>query len=354
MIKEEIDAAVRRVIRSGRLILGKEVEEFERSFALSCGCEYGIGVNSGTDALHLALRAIGVVDGDEVITVPNTSPATVSAILQAGAKTVLIDIEEASYLMDVNRLRRAITQRTKAIMPVHLFGQMAEIKPLLELADKVHLPIIEDCAQAHGASFDGKVSGSFGKMGCFSFYPTKNLGAYGDAGIIVTHDPQLAERLKMLRIYGFSKKSYSEFFGVNSRLDELQAAILSTKLRHLDAWNRKRRHLASLYIQQLSPLPITLPHELKERKHVYHLFVIRLKHRDALRQYLFDRGIMTDIHYPTPIHMQPGFRSLGYKQGDFPVSEQVQSEILSLPMFPELKEEEVREVCRHILTFFSS
>lgn len=330
----EIEEAVARVLASGWYILGPEVEQFEQAFAKYCGAGYCVSVANGTDAIELALRVADIGHGDEVITVAHTAVATVSAIERAGATPVLVDINETSYTMDPEACAAAITPRTKAIVPVHLYGQAAELSPLLALAAKHQLLLIEDCAQAHGARYRGARVGTLGTLGTFSFYPTKNLGAYGDGGAIVTNDAGLAARLKRLRFYGQAKRYESLEQGINSRLDEMQAAILGVKLRYLDEHNDLRRTLAGLYNLNLSG--VANPSVLSEREHVYHLYVARHPARDWLREQLHKYGVETQIHYPIPVHLQQGYRHLGYSAGSLPITERIASEILSLPLYPGL------------------
>ena len=346
--KEEIDAAIARVMESGRYILGQEVSAFEQEFAAYIGVRFGIGVGSGTEALHVALRACGIKPGDEVITVSHTAVATVAAIQLCGARPILVDINPNTFVIDVSQIERAITSRTKVIIPVHLYGNMVEMQTLRSIADRHGLRIVEDCAQSHGATYGGQKSGAWGNIAAFSFYPTKNLGAFGDAGMVVTNDPELSDRVRLLREYGWRQRYISEISGLNSRLDELQAAILRVKLKHLDQWNEERRKKAKIYTEMLAPLGVICPSEGFGVKHVYHLYVIRTKKRDALQEFLKKKGIETLIHYPVPIHLQKAYEDLGYRQGDLPLTEQCCLEILSLPLFPEMKEQEVEEVAEGI------
>ena len=349
--RQEIDAAIRRVLESGWYILGGEVAAFEREFAAYCGVEHAVGVGSGTEALHLALKALSIGPGDEVITVSHTAVATVSAIEWTGARPVFVDICAESYTMDPSAVEQAITKRTRAILVVHLYGQSADLQPILEIGDRYHVPVIEDCAQAHGATYHGRRVGGWGIIGCFSFYPTKNLGAIGDGGMVVTRDAALAERVRLLREYGWRERYISSISGWNSRLDELQAAILRVKLAYLDKENARRRHLAGLYHTLLAETPLTLPREMPYGQPVYHLYVVRSPQRDALRAYLAARGVQTGIHYPVPVHLQPAYATLGYTAGSLPVTEQIAREILSLPLFPELEESALRNVAGAIKAF---
>ncbi len=348
-IRAEMDDAVARVLKSGWFILGPEVATFEKEFAAYLGAQHAIGVGSGTEALHLALLAFGIGAGDEVITVPNTAVATVAAIELTGARPVLCDVRADSMLMDTNKLTHAITSRTRAIVPVHLFGQSADLDPILELARAKNIFVLEDCAQAHGATYRGKRVGTFGDIAAFSFYPTKNLGAYGDGGAIVTNDVKLAERVKLLRQYGWRERYASDIKGLNSRLDEMQAAILCVKLRHLDAWNTARRERAALFTELLRN--VTPPREMAYGQSAYHLYVIQSARRDELAAYLKTRGIGTAIHYPYAIHEQAAYANLGYRKGHLPVAEKLAREILSLPLYPELPLDDVRAVAKAVNEF---
>jgi dTDP-4-amino-4,6-dideoxygalactose transaminase len=352
--KEEIDAAIARVMESGRYILGQEVTAFEQEFATYIGVRFGIGVGSGTEALHIALQACGAKPGDEVITVSHTAVATVAAIQLCGARPILVDIDPRTFVIDANQIERAITSRTKVIVPVHLYGNVADMQIIRSIADRHGLRIVEDCAQSHGATYGGQKSGAWGNIAAFSFYPTKNLGAFGDAGMIVTNDPELGDRVRLLREYGWRQRYISEIPGLNSRLDELQAAILRVKLKHLDQWNEERRKKARIYTERLAPLGIVCPSEGLGVKHVYHLYVIRTRERDALQVFLKEKGIETIIHYPIPIHLQKAYEDLGYRKGDLPLTEQCSLEILSLPFFPEIRESEMEEVAEGIRSFIES
>ena len=337
-IKGEIDSAVAKVLESGRYVLGEEVASFEREFARYCGSSQAVAVNSGTSALHLSLLAAGVGPGDEVVTVPFTFVATIAAIRYTGAVPVFVDIEPESYTMDVTRLETAITPKTKVILPVHLYGQAADMDPILKLARQHGLTVIEDAAQAHGAEYKGRRVGGLGALGCFSFYPSKNLGACGEGGIVVTGNPEHADVLRRLRDWGQGQKYVHEIKGFNCRMDGLQGAILGVKLRHLEEWTEARQTHARRYDELLSDTPISAPVEMPYNRHVYHIYAIRTPHRDALHEALGAKGIVTGLHYPIPIHMQPAHADLGYTPGDFPVSEQAAHEVLSLPLYPELPE----------------
>ena len=354
-IREEMDQAIARVLERGRFILGEEVAAFEHEFAAFCGVAHAVGVGSGTEALHLALRACGIGPGDEVITVSHTAVATVAAIELAGARPVLVDVDPRRYTMDPTKVEERITPSTRAILPVHLYGCPADMEPLLESARRHHLLVIEDCAQAHGALYKGRPVGSWGDIAAFSFYPTKNLGACGDGGAVVTNDPALAERVRLLREYGWAERYVSHIRGLNSRLDELQAAILRVKLRRLEAWNERRRQIAAMYREHLADVAsrgeLVLPEEPEDVRHVYHLYVVRHPRRDALRRFLEERGIGTLIHYPVPVHLQPAYADLGYPAGSLPVTEAISREVVSLPMYPELADEEVRMVSEALCAF---
>jgi len=401
-IKPEIDSAIQAVINESAFTLGKYVESFEEDFAKYCGAKYCIGVSSGTDALHLALRACGIGRGDEVITVPNTFIATAEAISMTGAKPVFVDIDERTYDMDPQKLReflevncninpktsswadRQTGRLVKAIIPVHLYGQPCQIDSALEIAEQYNLKVIEDACQSHGAvyyrcqmpdaryrmeDFGYKLRtknfqlstlnakpcrvGSLGDAGCFSFYPGKNLGAYGDGGAVITNNPEIAQKLRLLRNHGEESKYIHLIEGYCNRLHAMQAAILSVKLKRLDEWNRKRRENALAYDHLLKDTDIITPYVHNNVEHVYHVYVIRVKNRDGLRRALDLEGIATGIHYPIPLHLQPAYRDLGYKRGDFPMTERVAEEILSLPMFPELTQEQIEYIVKKIKDFAS-
>jgi dTDP-4-amino-4,6-dideoxygalactose transaminase len=337
LIKKEIDKAISLVLEKSKFILGENVQKFEKEFAKFCNAQYAIGVGDGTDALYLALRACGVGKGDEVITVPNTFIATVEAITLNGAKPVFVDVNPDTYNIDVYKIEKAINKKTKAIIPVHLFGQPAEMTPILKIAKKYNLWVIEDAAQAHGAKYKGKKVGSIGDVGCFSFFPGKNLGAYGDGGIIVTNNKKIAKKISMLRDHGRTEKYIHQIEGVNSRLDELQAAILRVKLKYLDKWNKLRQRNAKIYDKLFNDISgMKTPKIINKAKPVYYFYVIRIKNRDKLREKLKKAGVSTGIHYPVPLHLQPAYKHLNYKKGDFPVAEKIAKEILSLPVYSEL------------------
>ena len=353
-IKEEIDAGLERVLSSGWFILGEEVRAFEEEFAAYVGAAYGIGVGSGTEALHLALLACGVAPGDEVITVSHTAVATVAAIELAGARPVFVDIDPLTYTMNPGQMENKISSAAKVILPVHLYGQVADMDLVLAMASQRGLKVVEDAAQAHGAEYKGRKAGSLGDLACFSFYPTKNLGAYGDGGMIVTSDAALAERLSLLRQYGWAQRYVSSIKGLNSRLDELQAAILRVKLRRLDEWNATRRKYAALYDRRLSDKGVTTPVEGEYGKHCYHLYVIRSEQRDELQRFLRERGVAALVHYPVPVHLQEAYRDFEMSEGTLPVTEQCAREVLSLPVAPELHEEQIETVCDLVAEFQSA
>jgi dTDP-4-amino-4,6-dideoxygalactose transaminase len=343
-ISAEINEAVSKVIRETDFILGREVHLFEEEFASFCQANCAIGVDSGTSALELALRAYEIGPGDEVITAANSFIASALAISHAGATPVLVDVNADTYTIDVGAIEKAITPRTKAIIPVHLYGHPADMDPILQLAQRHGLIVIEDACQAHGARYKGKRAGSLGHAAAFSFYPGKNLGAYGDGGMVVTNDYTVAKRLEMLRNYGQREKYQHMFRGYNRRLDTLQAAVLRVKLKHLDEWNDARRQHAKSYRRLLEQSGIVAPHVVANSESVWHLYVIRVDQRDALKEHLASRGISVGIHYPIPIHLQPAYRDLSYRQGDFPVTEEYARRILSLPMYAELTPESVSRV----------
>jgi dTDP-4-amino-4,6-dideoxygalactose transaminase len=347
-IKDEIDAAIQRVVDSTSFIMGPDVRAFEEEFARFCGVQHAVGVDSGTAALHLAFLACDIGPGDEVITTPHTFIATITMLGRVGARPVLVDIDPHTYNIDPAGIEAAITERTKAIMPVHLYGQPAEMDPILEIANRHGLKVIEDAAQAHGAEYKGRRVGSMGHVAIFSFYPGKNLGAYGDAGAVVTDDGEIAEKVQLLRNHGRREKYEHLLQGFNYRIDTLQAAILRAKLAHLEEWNEVRRRHAATYRDLLSDLDLVLPYEPEHVKAVYHLFVVCLQERDAMREHLKARDISTGIHYPIPLHLQPAYRHLGHKEGDFPITEECARQVLSLPMYPELTQAQMEEVARAI------
>lgn len=346
--KEEIDATLHRVLDSGWYILGGEVSAFEKEFAAWIGVPHGIGTASGTDALELALRACGIGPGDEVITVSHTAVATVAAIELAGATPVLVDIDAEKFTLDPAALDAAVTSRTRAIVPVHLYGHPADMEPIMGFAREHDLRVIEDCAQSHGAAYKGKKTGAWGDLAAFSFYPTKNLGALGDGGMVVTNDETLAKECRVLREYGWRERYISDVPGMNTRLDELQAAILRVKLRYLDVGNHRRREIADRYTEELAATGLRLPSASPEVEHCYHQYVIRTQNRDDMRSQLTAQGIGTLIHYPKPVHLQPAYQGRLAKAGDLPNTEAIMSEIVSLPMYPELSDEDVELVINAI------
>ncbi|MFL5955206.1 MAG: DegT/DnrJ/EryC1/StrS family aminotransferase [Gaiellaceae bacterium] len=343
-IREELDAASGRVLSSGRFLFGAELEAFEHAFAGWCGAAHATGVANGTDAITIALQAVGVEAGDEVITVANTCVPTVVGIENLGAKVVLVDAEERSRTIDPSRVEAAITERTKAIVPVHLYGQCADLGALADIAERSGLALVEDCAQAHGAEFEGQRAGSVGDAAAFSFYPTKNLGALGDGGAVVTNDASVAEKARLLRNYGERERFEHVLRGRNSRLDELQAAFLSEKLSHLDRWTERRREIARRYSGALQGTQIAGPLELPGRRHGYHLYVVETTDRETFRRHLAAAGVETAVHYPRAIHQQPPYRTLGAGR-DLSVSERLASQVVSLPLYPELTDDEVELVC---------
>ena len=344
-IEHEILAAVSETLASAQYVLGKEVAAFEEEFAAYSGGQFGIGVNSGTSALHLALLAAGIGPGDEVITVSCTFVATVAAIDYAGARPVFVDVDPITLNMDPSKLEAAITERTKAIMPVHLHGQPADLDPILDIARRNNLVVIEDAAQAHGAEYKGRRVGSIGDLGCFSFYPGKNLGACGEGGMVVTNNEEYASRIRMLRDWGQERKYHHVYKGFNYRMEGIQGAVLRVKLRHLDAWTEARRQHAQSYTELLAGSGIHTPVQADYARHVYHVYAVRIPGRDAIQEALQARGIQTAIHYPIPVHLQKAYTEFGYSEGDLPVTEQAATELLSLPMFPELTQDQVAEVC---------
>ena len=364
-IKEEINDAIQQVLESFAFSSGPFVEKFEKEFATFCGCKHAVGVGSGTDALWLSLLALGIGPDDEVVTVPNTFIATAEAISFCGAKPVFVDIDEKTYNMDPNKLEDYLKKRyaqcsmrsaakLKAIIPVHLFGQMADMDPIMEVLRRYDLSVIEDACQAHGAEYKGRKAGSVGYAGCFSFYPGKNLGAYGEAGAVVTNNDALAQKIRILRDHGQPKKYHHHLIGWNARMDGLQGAILSVKLKHLPEWNEARRKNAEIYNSVLSNIDrICTPEEAGYAKHVYHLYVICVENRDALIKVLAGKNIHCGIHYPVPIHLQTAYHFLELRKGSFPAAEKCAEEIVSLPIFPELTSEQIEYVTQEITKIFA-
>lgn len=347
-IKKEIDAAINNTLENTSFIMGNAVCNFEKEFASYCEAKNCIGASSGTSALLVALKAAGIKEGDEVITTPHTFIATAEAISELKAKVKFVDINEETYTIDPDKIKKMISKKTKAIIPVHLYGQPADLDPINEIAEKNNLIVIEDCAQSHGARYKGKRV-PVSRIGCFSFYPGKNLGAYGDGGAVVTDDGEIAEKCRMITDHGRKKgdKYVHSILGSNYRLDALQAAVLSVKLSHLDEWIKKRRSNAGRYNDLLKDIVI-VPREVEYSKHVYHLYVIRTEYRDRMQKFLNENGISTGIHYPLPLHLQPAYEGLGHKEGDFPITEKVCKEVLSLPMFPELTANQIEYVSKSI------
>ncbi len=352
-ISDEVTRAIAEVIKNTAFAGGPFVAGFEEAFAAFCQTRHAIGVSNGTTALWAALLGLGIGPGDEVITVPNTFIATAEAITFCGATPVFVDVEEKTFNMNPALLEAAITPKTKAIIPVHLYGQVADMDPILEIARTHGLVCVEDACQAHGAQYKGRMAGSMGQAGCFSFYPGKNLGAYGEAGAVVTNDPELAKSVQIFRDHGQTKKYYHDIIGWNARMEGLQGAVLNVKLRHLNEWNDKRRQNAQLYYELLKDLSeVILPQEADHNKHIYHVYAIRCQNRDALLSALAEKDIFCGIHYPVPIHLQKAYSSLGLGKGSFPVAEKCTAEILSLPMFPELSRAQIERTAFEIRNFF--
>ncbi|MDR4497355.1 MAG: DegT/DnrJ/EryC1/StrS family aminotransferase [Candidatus Scalindua sp.] len=353
-IKEEILSSIEQVLESQSFILGPQVEEFEKLMASYCNTKHAIGVSSGTDALFLALRALEIGSGDEVITTPFTFFATAGSICNAGATPVFVDIDPESYNVSADLIKKRITKKTKAIIPVHLYGQCADMEPISEIAKEYNLKVIEDAAQAIGAEYKNRKAGSIGDLGCFSFFPSKNLGGFGDGGMITCDSDELAEKIYLLRVHGGKTKNYYSSLGINGRLDTLQASILITKLRYLDQWNENRRQKASYYMKQLDEANVTLPKTMPFNKHVFHLFVIRSKERDELLEFLRANKIDCFVHYPIPQHLQECLKFLGYQEGDMPEAEKAAKEVLAIPLFPEITYGEQDYVIKTVKAFYSS
>lgn len=355
-IREEIRRAVDEVLDGGRYILGPEVKKLEEEIAAFSQAKYGIGVGNGTDALVLTLDALGIGPGDEVITTPFTFFASAECISRVGATPVFADVDPKTYNLDPVRVREKITDRTKAIIPVHIFGQPADMDEIMEIAREHDLYVIEDACQAIGSEYKGRRVGSFGHAACYSFFPTKNLGCYGDGGMIVTDDEVLDRKLRSLRVHGKSEKSkyFNNTIGYNSRLDELQAAILRVKLRYLNDWNEARRQKAALYDELLKDTPVVTPYAAENRKHIYHLYIIQSEYRDDLIQYLKEKGIATGVYYPVPLHHQEVYKELGYEKGSLPVAEELCTRTMALPCYPELSDENVRLIADAVRSFYNS
>jgi dTDP-4-amino-4,6-dideoxygalactose transaminase len=343
-MKEDIQSAIMSVVEDTAFVGGKYVKKFEEEFAAYCSRKYAVGVSSGTSALHLALLALGVKGGDEVITAANTFIATTEAITHAGAKPRLVDIAADSYNMDPSLIEGAITERTKALIPVHLYGQTADMDAITAIAEKHNLDVLEDAAQAQGAEYKGRKAGSFGRIGAFSFYPAKNLGAYGDAGVVVTDDEAVVDRIRLFANHGRRSSNDHIVEGFNARLDGIQAAVLSAKLPRLESWNQMRRDASERYNQLLSGLDVVVPREMPYAKHIYHLYVIRVRGRDRVKEELAARGVACGLHYPTPVHMLDAYRYLKIPRGSYPITERIGAEILSLPMYPEITADQQRYV----------
>jgi len=348
-IKEDIDTAINEILDKTNFIMGDVVRNFEEKLSKFCNCKYAIGVSSGSSALFLALKAYGVKEGDEIITVPNSFIATAEAIIHCGAKPVFVDVDEKTMLIDVKKIEEKITKKTKAILPVHLYGQICDMDPIIEIAKKHNLIILEDAAQAIGAEYKEKNLPIF-ETAIFSFFPAKNLGCYGDGGAVITNNKEVADKVAKLRDHGRINKYESDIIGYGERLDALQAAILNVKLKYLKEWTKKRRENAKIYDKLLNNI-IQVPYEEKNNKHVYYMYEIRIKDREKLMAFLKENNIDTGIHYPIPLHLQQSLKFLGYKEGDFPVTEKLSKEILSLPIFPELKEENIKFICEKIKEF---
>lgn len=349
LYRDEWRQAIQGVLDSGRFIGGEEVKSFEREFSSYVGTKFGIGTGSGADALRLALLALGVGPGDEVVTVSHTFVASADCIVHVGAKPVFVDIDPETYTMDPKALEKAISPKVRAVLPVHLYGQSADVDAILEICRKHGLPMVEDAAQAHGARYRGRPCGSMGSLSCFSFYPSKNLGALGDGGFVATSDAELAEKVRLLHEYGQVEKYRHVLVGFNSRLDALHAAVLRRKLTHLDAWNNARRRAAERYARALQGIPgVSPPSEAPHRQHIYHVYAVRTPHRADLQSWLGKQEIETGIHYPIPVHMQPAYTKVDWRAGDLKESVRASQEVLSLPMYPEISDEQVDRVCRSV------
>ncbi len=351
LMKNEIDEALRRVVASGRYIGGEEIQKLEEEIAHYCGTGYGVSVSSGTDALLASLMAVGVEEGDEVITSPFTFISTAEVVYLLRARPVFVDIDPDTFNLDTDLIESSITERTRCIIPVHLFGQMADMHAILDIANRHDLKVIEDAAQAIGSSINGKMAGSLGNTGCFSFFPSKNLGAFGDGGLVITKDPKLSERIKIIKDHGSARRYHHSMLGFNGRLDSIQAAVLRVKLRYLDEWAEKRRRNALYYSERLGKY-VKVPVCREGYSHVFNQYSILTKKRDGLVEYLLSRGVPTAIYYPISLHLQEVFQGLGYRKGDFPVAETASEQILSLPVFPELEESEREYIVNAVVSFF--
>ncbi|MCK5580192.1 MAG: DegT/DnrJ/EryC1/StrS family aminotransferase [Candidatus Omnitrophica bacterium] len=345
-IKDEVDIGLKRVFETGSFIMGPDVKDFENSFAQYCECRNGVGVNSGTDALYLALAALDVGVGDEIILPSFTFIATALCVSYTGATPVFVDVEQETYNIDSESFKKAITPKTKAVIPVHIYGQAANMKEICEIAKEHNIKVVEDACQAHGARYEGQRIGSLGDIGCFSFYPTKSLGAFGDGGIVVTDDEEIAEKIQMLRDYGRKGRYDHKVKGYNSRLDTVQAVVLAAKLKYLDEWNQMRADNAAYYNELLAGIKgVKIPLIKDNRTHVFQTYAVRLKERDRICDQMKDKGVGVLIHYPIPLHLQEAYKDAGYKKGDFPVSEQIANETLSLPMYPHITKDKIEFVC---------
>lgn len=351
-IREEVRAAVDRVLDGGQYIMGPEVKSFEEEVAQYVGVKHAIGVANGTDALLLALDAAGIGPGDEVITTPFTFFASAEVVSRLGATPVFVDIDPKTYNINVEKIEEKITEKTKAIIPVHIFGQPVNMDEIMELAKKYHLFVLEDAAQAMGSEYKGKKIGNLGHAATYSFFPTKNLGGYGDGGMIVTNDDELAQKVRILRVHGSNPKYYHSMIGYNSRLDALQAAILRIKLRYLDQWNEGRRQKAALYNELLADTPLVTPYHAPDRKHIYHLYIVQAEERDGLMQYLKENGIASGVYYPVPLHQQEVYQSLGYAEGSLPVSEYMAKRTFALPLYAELEDETIHQIADTIKAYY--
>jgi len=352
-IKNEMDSAIHAVLDSGHFILGEANTEMEKKLANYIGVKYALGCGSGTDALQLAMMAHEIKPGDEIISIPMTFVATIEVMVLLGIKPVFVDVDPKTYCIDPGQIEKKITKKTRAIVPVHLYGQSADMDPIMEIARKHNLLVIEDCAQAIGATYKGRKTCTLGDIGCISFFPGKNLGAYGDAGAVLTNDDKIAEKIRMIRVHGSASKYQHLVLGINSRLDSIQAAVVNVKLRYIDRWNEQRRQHATRYTKLLSDLKeAVLPYTPPYNVHTYHQYTLQVKDRDGLQNFLKEKGIATGIHYPIPLHLQPAFKNLGLKQGNFSVSEQISSQVISLPMYPELPDDHQDYVVEQIHQFF--
>jgi dTDP-4-amino-4,6-dideoxygalactose transaminase len=350
--KSELMQAVEEVCDSQILCLGPAVERFEKEAADYCGCKYAIGVSSGTDAILVSLMALGIEPGDEVITTPFTFFATAGVVSRLGARPVFVDVDNETYNIDPGKIEEKITEKTRAIIPVHLFGQMAQMKPIMDIARSRELPVIEDAAQAMGAKQDGSQAGSIGDIGCISFYPAKNIGAFGDAGLVTTNNAELAERIKLMRVHGENPRYFYTMIGGNFRMDNIQGAVLSVKLKYLDGWNKKRRENAAIYDRIFSGTIVKPPKVEQNNESIYHQYTIVAPKRDILQVYLAKQGIGSGIFYPRPLHLQDCFEGLGYREGDFPVAEELTASVLSLPIYQELTSEQIEHVAKTVLEFY--